>query len=475
MPHYRLCRVAARTLLLLVPVLASCGGNWTRVGEVPQAHPQDEAAQMLDPNVLYQKLGRFVSPGQVHYVGSVAFVPGHADSTDAIVGLSLANRIFTFERQDNAYTARYRVEYEFDRASGPPIIVGRNETLRVGSFQETVRSDESILLQQSIGLKPGDYQLTVRVRDLGNSNVGTATQRVAAPVFGPGSFTAPILAYRVRRRTSRNDSLSILLNPRGTVAYGGDTLLVYFEGVGFHGPQNVPLEVRDERDSVVLKSTVHFTGGTDVESQVVRIAPDSAPLGQLDIILGPEVGSGSSTANGQARIATGPQNIIRTTSAVVSFSDAWVVTRFDDLLSLLRYFGEDSRINAMKKVVGAKRDSLWKDFYKVTDPNPSTPENEALDTYFARLAIANNEFRESGESGWRTDRGEAFIVLGPPDQVNDESSQLQGYNRIITWNYDEYRVSLTFQDVSGFGRFEMTPTSRANFEQVRVRVQRTAQ
>ncbi len=458
----------ALPLVVLTAAAAGCG-SWTRVGENTAPTPAQQAAQMVDPSALYVRLGRFVATGDMHYIGAVAFVPAAGDSTTAIVGLSLSNDNFSFDRQGGAFSARYRVEYEFDQPGMAPIIVGRNDTVRVASFQETQRNDESILAQQQEPLVPGNYRLVVRVRDLTTGNVGTATKDLMVPEFGPESFTAPMLVYQVHARTSRDSTLSVVLNPRGTVAYGGDTLLVYFEGVGFRGPHDIPLVVRDDRDSVIKQATAHFEGTGGIESRIVRLSPDSAPLGQVDITLGPEHGP---VGRGQPTIATGPGNVVRTTSALVSFSDAWIVTNFDDLLSLLRYFGHDRQISAMKHAAkGMDRDSLWKAFYHSTDPNPGTPENEALDAYFARLAIANRRFTEPGFPGWRTDRGEVYITLGEPDEIQDQSATVQGFNRVIHWQYNRYQLDLYFQDVSGFGRFQLIPESRGAFEQVRARIE----
>jgi uncharacterized protein (TIGR03437 family) len=445
-------RRAQLALLVCLPLLAGCG-TWQRVGSSTAATPEDQLVQLLNVNTSYGRLGHLISSDQVHYVGSVGFVPGSGDSTKALIGLSLANREFAFQRDGQGFGARYRVDYQFDRAGAPPRAVGHDQTIRVATFQETVRNDESILLQEQITLLPGDYTLTVRVRDLTNTQVGTATQKVTVPAFRPGSFTAPILAYEVRARGKRGDSLSMVMNPRGTVAYGGDTLLVYFEGVGYKTPTTVPLQVRDDRDSVVLRTDVHFTGTKEVESQYIRLAPDSVPLGQLEIILG-------DTTTGTRR-----------TSALVSFSAAWVVTNFDDLISLLRFFGADNKLARIQKAKATDRVELWKQFYHDTDPVPGTPNNEALDLYFARVAVANERYRSEGGAGWRTDRGEVFIVLGDPDEILDASATLQYNGRYWQWNYTEYRISLYFQDQSGFGRFRLTPASRSDFERVKARIQ----
>lgn len=472
-PIDRIRPFVAALIACVAPAVIGCG-NWQRVGETPGPTPEREVTQMFDANAVFARLGRLVSSQNIPYVGSVAFVAGPRDSTIAIVAISLANHVFAFERSGNGFGARYRIEYEFARAGAPPIVVGRDKSIVVGSFQETMRSDESIIEQQRISLVPGNYQLTVRVRDVGNAQTGAATQKVVAPAFGPGTYTAPILAYSLRGRATRDDSLSIVLNPRGTVAYGGDTLLIYLEGNGYTKPADLPVEVRDERDSLVVRAMVHFTGTGQVEGRVIRIAPDSAPLGQLEILAGPDNAVHNNAATDRFAIAPGGDAIHRT-NAIVSFSSAWVVTNFDDLLSLLRYFGEDRKIAAMRRAKSTDRITLWQDFYRATDPNPATPENEALDRYFGRIAIANQRFHELGFAGWRSDRGEVFIVLGEPDMIQDQSSQLQNPGRVIRWEYNTYHTVLYFQDITGFGRFQLTPQSRSDFERVRVRVQHADQ
>jgi GWxTD domain-containing protein len=438
--------------LVSLLVLTGCG-SWQRVGTNTTVGPETQLLQLLDADATYARLGHLIATGRVNYVGSVGFVPGAGDSTRVLVGLSLTNREFAFQREGQGFGAHYRVDFQFDRPGTTPRAIGRDQQIRVATFQETVRADESILLQEQMTLAPGDYTLTVKVRDFANGETGTATRKITVPAFRAGSFTAPLLAYQVRARGARSDSLSIVMNPRGTVAYGGDTLLVYFEGVGYRTPTTIPLQVRDDRDSVVFRTQVHFTGTREVESQYIRLAPDSVPLGQLEVILG-------DTTTGTRR-----------TSALVSFSAAWVVTNFDDLISLLRYFGADTKLSRILKAKATDRVELWKEFYHETDPNPGTPNNEALDLYFARVAVANQRFRDEGGPGWRTDRGEVFIVLGDPDEIYDASPTLQFSGRYYQWNYTEYRLALFFQDQSGFGRFRLTPTARSDFERIKARVQ----
>lgn len=75
-------------------------------------------------------------------------------------------------------------------------------------------------------------------------------------------------------------------------------------------------------------------------------------------------------------------------------------------------------------------------------------------------------FREAGEPGWLSDRGEVFITLGEPDEIFDQSSALQGPRQIIRWNYLGLRLQLDFTDDTGFGRFRLIPAARAEYQRV---------
>ncbi len=445
----------ARSLLLVAGLVTAGCTSWQRVNDPGQPSPEESLVQLFNPGSLYRQLGRLVVSTGVPFIGTVAYLPGPGDSTITMIGLSLTNRALAFEKSGDYYRARYRVEYTLARAGAPPVTVGRDASIRVGSLHESLRTDESILLQQQLVVPPGRYELSVKVSDRATTNAGLVTDSVTVPTFGAGSFTAPILAYEAHGRASRDDSVSVVLNPRGSIAFGSDTLLIYLEGVGYRRPTEVPVQVRDGRDSAIVRTDMHLTGDRQVESQVIRIAPDSAPLGRLQIVVG-----GDSS--------------YKSTSAIISFSGNWVITNFDDLLSLLRYFGEDNRVAQMRNASPEARPGLWRDFYHTTDPNPMTPENEALDSYLARLAAANQLFRDEGLPGWRTDRGEVYVTIGPPDEVYDASPTMAQQGRYIRWAYYDLRVALIFQDATGFGRFRLTPQSRSEFDRVRSRVQQAA-
>jgi len=272
-------------------------------------------------------------------------------------------------------------------------------------------------------------------------------QPLSVPAFASGSNTAPILVYQARPRSDLWAEPAVLLNPRGTVAHGDDSLGVYVEAYGLRGPRQLPVLVRDEGGRVVYAESLAFVGGRAVEGKQVHLAADAPSLGRLTI-----------TVNGENE---------KQATALVSFSRSWVLTNYDNLLNLLRFFGHDDQLEALRRASPEERPALWRKFWESTDPSPGTPENEALDLYFTRVAIANERFRDEGggQGGWRTDRGEVYITLGEPDQIYESPPGREP--RYVQWVYNEYRALLTFEGTLGFSRLRLTPSSRAEFARLR--------
>jgi GWxTD domain-containing protein len=442
-----------RRLAISIGLMATIGcGSWSRVGSEHAPTPSETLTRVLNTTQYYQRLGRLAADQPLPFVGTVAFAAGVADSVIGVFGLSLENRALAFQREGNVFVARYRVGLSFKREGAPSIDVAREEIVRVSTFQETQRADESILFQQVLRLTPGTYHVSATVRDAGSTSESHAQADYTAPRFAAGTTSAPILAYQATGRGNFTDPLNIVLNPRGSVGYGSDTLLAYIEGYNFSKPTTVPFKVVDEQQHVVHENELHFRGGRQVESQVVRLSPDSVALGELSLL----VGEGHDE---------------REVSALVSFTNAWVVTNFDEMLDLLRYFGHDDEVAAMRKAPESERARLWHDFYVSTDPNNTTPENEALNAYFTRIAQANQRFTDEGVPGWRTDRGEVYVNLGPPDEVVENTPGTTA-NRVLRWSYINLRLELFFHDDSGFGRLKLVPASRAEYERTLSRLRR---
>jgi GWxTD domain-containing protein len=74
-------------------------------------------------------------------------------------------------------------------------------------------------------------------------------------------------------------------------------------------------------------------------------------------------------------------------------------------------------------------------FWRIRDPNPSTPENEFKTEHYIRIAYANKMFgRDTPAIGWRTEMGRIYIILGEANSIEKYENETEVRPTII-WFY----------------------------------------
>jgi GWxTD domain-containing protein len=391
-------------------------------------------------------MGFLASGAPLPFVGDLRFLATSSpDTTLTVLALSLSNSALAFRVAGQEYEARYSVDLVLRRGGSVAARLSSPERVRVASREEIQRLDESVIFQKFLPVPPGAYEAVVTVRDEQAGVTAQVSRDVRVPRMRRPGFSDVMAVYPGAARTTLQTPPAVLVNPRATVAFGLDSLWVYVEAYGLAGGTRTHVALLGPGGVTVERDTV-LSGDRTVATALVAYPPEDLAAGEWHVRV---------TADGVADSAALP--------VVVSFSDEWAITDFDEILSLLRFFGRDSAMAEMRAAAPAARPALWRAFWRASDPVPATPPNEALEQYFKRLQEANERFRETGGPGWTTDRGEVFITIGEPDEVFDSNSGLQGSVRIIRWNYLSQRLSLDFIDDAGFGRFRLTPASRADY------------
>jgi GWxTD domain-containing protein len=82
----------------------------------------------------------------------------------------------------------------------------------------------------------------------------------------------------------------------------------------------------------------------------------------------------------------------------------------------------DSELKVLKSLSAGAREIYLAEFWRDLDPDPDTPENEALLEFRRRIRVADREFQSTLQRGILTDRGRVYVRYGPPDEVNYEFS-----------------------------------------------------
>ena len=401
---------------------------------------------------MIAQTGAFPFVGQVRYLSG-----GSVDSTLALITLSFANRSLTFNGDGGGQRAAYVVTIDVQQGSTTIRHFDAHKIIRVASFHETQRDDESVIFQQFVSVPPGTYSLSVSVRDENGGNSNVQQMPITVPRLGPGTLSTPISVYEVKPRVRLDTVPALIANPRSTIVLGRDTLAgLYIEGYGLPATAKVGVAVLNDAHVVILRDTVNLIRQGELSSALLDFPVASIGVGPVTVV---------TSLAGAADSVEAP--------LFLSFGDEFGITSFDDLLSYLRYFVSPERIQALRAASPEQRAALWAAFWKQTDPTPSTPDNEALRDYFKRIATANMRYREEGIPGWLTDRGKVYITLGEPDQAGVPlgTSGSPGRARAEIWAYTQYNLRLIFMNQGGVGHLKLSPSSQADFEKVVRRMQ----
>lgn len=402
---------------------------------------------------LYRRMGLLAESGETPFVASLSFFAGaSADSTVMMLTVSLANRVLTFKREGDHYRAEYQVNFEASQGGRRVVERSRDEGVRVLAFRETTRTDESVLFRQFVTLAPGTYDMRLTVRG-GTVTAGSAVEAtVGVPQLSAGTVSSPVPMYTVVPRERRSIVPQLLATPRSTAVFGRDSVVpLYVEGYG-SGSQ-FPLTVRATADAgggVLWADSVDLPLRGELFSGIVEVPVSHLGVGVVSV--------------GVTR--AGSADTVRT-PLFVAFGEDLPVATFSEMIDYLRYYASLARLQTLRAAPPERRATVWAQFLRETDPNPSTPEHEGLREYFGRVAQANLQFREEGSQGWMTDRGRVFVTLGRPDQIFEPNvADLSQRGRTQIWDYREHRLQLLFVDQTGFSRWRMTPTSELEFEGV---------
>ena len=441
-----LVRALMPAVLLLATACASGGG-----GRNPANSASRRASGVSGTGAaLYDQAGLIAVAGPVSYVGTLGFfAAAHPDTTLSLLTLSLTARTLTFTREGDRFRAGYTVTADLRQGASIAHHFDAKEIVRVRSFKETTRGEESVIFHEYFGLRPGRYTLSLAVRDESGAKSGTYESEIVVPAIAARGLSSSLPVHEATPRTSVDSLPHLVASPRSTAVFGRDTMLTaYVEAYELAPGEPLQAAIRGEKGAILWSQVVDLSRAGRVASGIVQVPVAKLGIGAVELLLSR---------------ADAPDTT--RTPLFVSFGDELPIASFEDMLSYLRYYASPSRIKALRDAAADMRSDAWADFLAETDPVPTTPQHEGLQLYFARIQRANLEFREEGGPGWLTDRGMVFVSLGEPDQILEPTgSQLNQRGQAQVWDYQRFQLQLVFIDQTGFDRWRLTQSSELNFQ-----------
>jgi GWxTD domain-containing protein len=431
----------------------------------PQPDPRvlsPAGAAAPDVSDLYREIGLLAAPGPVAFVGKISsFASAFPDTTLVLVSISIPNRALTFTREGDRYRAPYEVKLSLNRGDVEAASVNAMEIVRVGSFREVNRTDESIIFQHYFHVAPGVYTISTAVRDVGGSRGASQQATLTVPMLGTGHLSTPVVIYEAGGRSTLDSAPGLLASPRSSAVFGRDsTVAIYVEAYGPGARLPLDFIVRNSKGATLWRDSTTLARRGALFSGVV-----SVPISTVGV--------------GIAQVAFSRRDGPDTVKAplFVSFGEDIPLMSFEDMLGYLRYFASPGRLSTLRNAPPERRATVWAEFLRATDPIPETPINEDMEAYFTRIQVANAQFRMDRNPGWLSDRGMVFVALGEPDQIIERNvnqtittTQMGSTTRLQIWQYRNLSSQLIFYEETG--RWRLTRPSETEFLALNARRQR---
>ncbi|MEO7040975.1 MAG: GWxTD domain-containing protein [Gemmatimonadaceae bacterium] len=457
----------------LVVGMAACAS-----GSAGSGSPSNGSLQSYDPQraavagaadqfaEIYDQMGLAASGPPLFFVGDVAyFATRSPDTTLVVVGLSLPNKGLVFKREESGtYSASYAVDLSLTRGDGLAAQARDSESVRVTSFKETSRTDESVIYKRSFRAAPGMYSLNYVVRD-GNSQRGAGhTLSITVPRLSSSGLSTPEPVYEAKPRTRVDSVPNYLPAPRASYVFGvDDSASIYLES--YNPSKPVVLQLRTPDGKVAWEGTRMLpTGSANIGSGLVTVPLVHSDVG-VGTILATQAGSPDTMG----------------TRIFVGFGPDLPVLSFKEMLGYLRFFRARSKLASLYSATPENRGARWSEFLRETDPNPNTPQNEALDAYFSRIRDANSQFVTDSPRGWLSDRGMVYVTLGAPTNSYEDYALMYPGDiatpgevptrvKVLVWQYDQYQAQIIFYDPNDIRQWRLTRQSMSQFQSLLARV-----
>ncbi len=365
-------------------------------------------------------------------------------------------RHLVFFKKHDLYDARYEVYLQIRHAdtgelAGTYVMQG---VATVKTYAETRKRDTRGRAWRVISLPPGDYEIAGTLRVKGTR---IAMQRVIS--LRVPDFIAEGIAFgtpSVLRVPA--DKLVAFARWRdferevGHVERGDETLAPFSRqpavrfALFLDEPSESPVpcdiyyEVIDSRNEQVFYGhrSVTITGRGD--EWVVGFDVDTWRPGRYHVNL-------RAVAQNPERNATASVEI------QIDATRAMLTTGFDNTLEVLSIIYSAVDLRALRESTPENREAAWVAFWRDRDPDPTTPQNEALQQYIQRLDYVTEHYSDI-EPGWRTDRGRTFLRFGAPEQIERTADQ-RGQGEYEIWRYYELNRTFVFYDMFGLGDYRL--------------------
>ena len=352
-----------------------------------------------------------------------------------------------FTRESDFFAARYDVTLNISRVNGQ-IVQERSWSVDVHAkdIAQTTSQKLYSLTQRDVDVEPGQYRITLQVKDQDSKKVGKAERSLLVTNFAKDSLSLSDVMLVSRLTTSANGRMAIVPNIRGSIGTEEEAFFLFFEVYN-----KFPLDSVDLSWKIFSSEKKEMKQGQSLEAITGQKTQSFLKLDSLNLPVGIYL------LTVDARPWPDTSRMVATTSR--SFSVQWAdmpftITDIDKAIDELRYIADAKDLDYVRG--GAtleERRKRFVEFWAKRDPDPSTPRNELMEEYYRRVDYANKHFSHY-LPGWKTDMGMVYIRFGPPENIERHPFDMNTKPYEV-WYYYQLERQFIFVDETGFGDYRL--------------------
>ena len=343
-----------------------------------------------------------------------------------------------FIRFEDRYLARYEVGVDISDKKKERIAgLIWSDSLLLASYQDTRKTENTILTAKHFIVPAGELNLTVRVTDLYTKKTRILTDKVDHS----NMYNGPIALGNIMIMDNAASGSRELLMDEAFYEIM-DTLRFKVRIIGEKSPFKITYELKVQDQSKLKESMVLDHHGP-IDSLLSFVVPLSN-MHYTNYSLFLYAGDGS-----ENQVVTKAYFRVRIKGINFDIGD------LNEATKQLVYIADDRDIREILALEGDAEMEKFAAFWAILDPTPGTPENELMEEYYRRVAFSIEAFTVV-QDGWRTDRGMIYILFGPPDEIHRGSFELDQKPYQI-WDYYRIGKQFVFRDETGFGNYRLDP------------------
>ncbi len=382
---------------------------------------------------------------------AISFASATRGQSRIDIFIQVPYEVLAFVKKDDGYVASYEVTIDIHDSAGQ--LAGEKlwtEEVKTLNFEQTGSSQAYSLVQRVFEVHPGEYTILAIVRDSESRRSQRLTRKLTVSDYSTPQFSLSDIML-VSKLSINGDKRTIVPSVSPNVGLIPDAFHIFFEIYNQRNMDSVKVVVdvvNTKKEKVMQLSELRQLAAG--RNQVfIKIESGTLPIGDYTLYVLAFPPREADSTGGQYLATTSRTFVVRWRGLPRGIKD------IDAAIDQCVYIAKDAEMSYMREATTPEeKQKRFIEFWKKRDPNPSTPRNEKMESYYARVEYANKTFKHYIE-GWRTDMGMVYIIFGPPSNVDRHPFDVDSKPYEI-WTYYELNHSFVFVDHTGFGDYRLT-------------------